>query len=184
MPAYGITLFGADRFGRRTIPGSEEVITENRRRRWLSGQKNFFHRTPNGVYDPITHFQVVTTLLDVIPNERFTAKQLVKLLEASNNTMSWDAVTIGRVLTDLHDSIELANGDNPAFQPIIAVRHWTGNHYYIADYPTAREVLARLADDLYKICEKEVEVEAAGRRSRRLGSPLSETPSLTRPIAG
>lgn len=174
----GLTM-GADRFG-ANLAGVAAIFTERRCRRWASGQKKFFHRPRNGAHDPLTQFHVLLALMEKTPNERFSAKQLTSELRASNKFFSWDAVTVGRIVTDFIDSIKLAYGDDARSRPILSARHWSGNYYFISDLPEAREILARLADDLYEACEETIEAEAAGTRVSRLDSPLGKMPSLHR----
>jgi len=175
----GLSLFGADRFGANTIAGFGAVITSRRIRRWATGQKKFFHRPRNGAHDPLTQFHVLMTLLEMKPNERFTARELTRHLQTHNDYFSWDPVTVGRIVMDFIGSIEAAYGTDTRWRPIVSSRHWAGNRYYVTDLVEGREILARLADDLYDACEKVVDAETAGSRVSRLASPLGELPSLT-----
>ena len=173
----GLTVSGPDRFGRQ-IAAFTTIITTPRVRRWVSGQRRYFHRPRNGAHDPMTQFHVLMAIMDLKPDERFTARELTLKLQISNDYFSWDAVTVGRILMDFIGAIELAYGTDTKSRPIIATRRWNGNGYYISSIPETREILARLADDLCDACDDVITEEARGRRVSRLSSPLGSLPSL------
>lgn len=166
-----------DRYGARSFPETEHLFTRRRLQRWSAGHERFFHRTKNGVNDPLTFYHVVHVLLTIRPNEWFTSRALVEYLVYTKPMLLWDAVTVGRVLGDLEDTFREVNGaENP---PIQSKRYWNGTHYALANNAEARTALVNLLDDLDRASEEFIAAEASTEGPpKRLISPLASCPSL------
>jgi hypothetical protein len=170
-------LRGTDIYGRISMAGSAPLITERQLRKITTGKNRLVHRAKNGINDPYTFFHLVEALLGVAPFQPFTAAQLVRYLNAERPSMTWDAVTVGRVLNDIRDNLVEAN-PNEQFQPISMLRDWSGVYYETVDYAPARAVLFRLINDLLAVCAEVQEAEASGEIARRTQSPLLACPSI------
>lgn len=161
-------------FGRNTIPGSKEVVTERRLRRSASGRKNFYHRSRNGVYDPLTYYRVLHTLMSIEPGQLFRTQELIAVLKIEHPQMVWDPTTVGRVVTDIADSLKEANG----ITPISFARRWNGMSYQMEADAEGRVALMNLLEDLHGLCEEELERESNGDFPKRVASPLERCASL------
>lgn len=164
-------------YGKRTIAGTTTQLPERRTRKWNDSATAFTHRTPNGVYDPYTFFQLVHELAMLEPNRPFNARMLADWLNAKRPSFIWDAVTVGRMLNDLMESFRDAL--NPDDQPLTTTKSWNGNRYQTVAHPGARAALFNLLDDLIQLCTQLQQAELLNARVKRLTSPLGTCPSLT-----
>jgi hypothetical protein len=178
LPAIAL-LEPSDAFGRTTIPGARPLITASRLRRFAHCRSNFYHRAKNGIHDPISFFHMLDALGQIKPGKAFTAAVLAKHLNETRQLLRWDSVVVGRMLNDL---IETWGEVNPGreFQPLTAVRRWSGREYTMTDFPEARAVLLAALEDLAKLGESACNAQDEGRRQDRLTSPLASLPSLRR----
>ena len=73
--------------------------------------RNWAYRANNGVYDALTYLQVLDTVLSIDPQIELRSKNLAKFLNDNKVMFYWDAITVGRVLTDLAESFEVMLGE-------------------------------------------------------------------------
>lgn len=168
-------------------PAVEKVIRANRRhlrslvgerrlRRITNGRKEYYHRSKNGIYDPITYFHIVD-VLSGLSGDTFRTREFIELLASGRTRLVWDATTVGRVLNDIAESLEAANG-----RPYISSsRRWNGMVYMVDQGPEAKAALLNLLDDLIILCDQLIELEEAGKAPPRLNSPLLSCPSVALP---
>ena len=78
-------------------------IPRHKRDKWTKEAQSLFHPTPNGRNDPLTHMLVVDTLMRLKPDQMIRAGKLRDILAQQRPQISWDAVTVGRVMTELAD---------------------------------------------------------------------------------
>ena len=172
-----VSVFPAENpYGKLTLSGMKTLASERRLRRIAHGRKEFYHRTKNGVYDPLTYFHVLDGLLEIIPGTLFKTDVFVNFLRDTRPQLVWDVVTVGRVINDMAESLQEVNGR----AAITSTRRWDGYHYAISEMPEDRTALIHLLDDLYKLCESLLEAEAEGRPPKRLNSPLQNCASVMR----
>lgn len=170
-----VAAFPADNpYGKLTIPGMKALASERRLRRVAHGRKEFFHRTKNGVYDPLTYFHILDALLELVPGRLFRTAEFVDYLDDTRPQLVWDTTTVGRVINDLAETFEEANKT----AAIDSARRWNGMIYAVSDQPEHRAAMIALLDDLYRLCETLIAAEAAGEAPKRLNSPLLQCPSV------
>jgi len=146
-----------------------------RLRRIAHGRKEFFHRAKNGVYDPITYFHIVDELRQM-NGEPFRTRDFVEILNNSRPQLAWDTTTVGRILNDIAETLQEANGA----VYISTARRWNGMIYAVTPNAEVRAALIHLLDDLMLLSERLVELERAGQAPSRLNSPLLACPSVAR----
>lgn len=177
-PAPTGILLRQDPFGRDTIPGVREWLTERRLRQITRARNHFIHRSPNGHRDPFSFWHLLDVLMAISPDYEWNSKQLADLLNTEKPRFSWDPVTVGRILGDIIESCEMANGQGLDVAPIIVRRNSAGKWYQMTNQPAGRRVLQNLLEDLAKLCDKLMETEMAGALPARTESPLLECPSV------
>lgn len=165
---------GADMYGRMTIAGMRTPVTSRRVRKIAQQNTQFIHRAKNGVYDPITFYHVVDTLLRLESGQEFRTSELLSHLTVTKPQIAWDATVVGRVMTDIAESLEEAYG----WTPIGYVKRWNGMTYDVLSGAEPRMALYRLLEDLTLLCEETVEQESRGIFEKRLNSPLNRCPSV------
>jgi hypothetical protein len=164
-----ISAFPADNpYGKLTIAGMKTLVSDRRLRRVAHGRKEFFHRTKNGVYDPLTYFHVLDALLELVPGKMFRTADFVAFLEATRDQMVWDTTTVGRVVNDIAETLQEANGR----AAIESARRWNGMIYSVTEEAEGRSAMVHLLDDLYKLAEDLIASEATGKAPKRINSPL------------
>lgn len=163
-----------DEIGKRSIPGMHEVASERRLRKFTHGRVNYFHKVKNGVYDPITYFHVVATLLEIVPGQEFWTRDLVMLLRNTRPLLIWDANTVGRVLADVTDNLN----ETYKPKPIEHAARWNGEMYFTQSNLQSRLALVRLLEDLIPVVEAWMEAEGKGQPPKRTRSPLLDCPSV------
>lgn len=170
-----LSVFPSDNpYGKRTIPGMKALASDRRLRKIASGRVHYFHRAKNGVYDPMTFFYVVNALLEVVPGTVWKTAAFVAHLQWTCDQLTWDAVTVGRVLADIAESVNEKSG----FKVLTPTRRWDGMYYDVNSNLETRAVLIRLLDDLIVLCDELREQESRGRAPVRLNTPLLKCPSL------
>lgn len=179
-PHTAVELLGNTRS--LTIPGSHELLSERRLRRWSKARHRLYHRPKNGAHDPISFFHLTEELLHIHPGTPFTAANLAEYLNKVRTQLLWDPVVVGRILNDLIESWNEAN-PVPEAQPLAQSRHWSGRRYTTAAHPEARAVLAATIDDLARRGEAYRDTIDAGLIVKRLTSPLVGLASLLIPAA-
>lgn len=166
---------GTDLYGRLTIDGMRDV-TSRRVRRATTLNANLYHRAKNGVYDPITYYHVADALARLDAGQEFRTQELMRHLRAVKPQIVWDATSLGRIVTDIAETLHETYG----FTPIGYTKRWNGMTYDIIAHPKARQALVRLVDDLARLGEKTVENELAGNYEKRIRSPLERCASVMR----
>lgn len=170
-----IPFDSSDRFGRRSIEGSNALLTNRRVKAWSKARNQFYHRVKNGIRDPFTFFHLVEELADIRTGHPFTAAELAEHLNRHRPVFTWDPVTVGRILNDLVESWQEAN-PGVRFQPLVSIRRWSGREYMTQDFPESRAVLMDLLDDLVILGDK---TGASRQQGPALDSPLTRCPSVT-----
>jgi hypothetical protein len=161
-------------FGRRTITGMEPYVTNAMMRRHASQEMTIAHRPRNGINDPVTFYHIIDALLQVQPGVLFRTVDLMKFLNEYKTQLSWDATTVGRVVTDIALSLHESYGR----KPIDYVRRWNGMTYMVQEHPEFRVMVTRLWEDMAKVALEWVEAEGNGEQPQRLHSPLTSCPSM------
>lgn len=163
--------------GRNVIAGLAPHMGTRRVRKLRSNRRSLVPRPANGIHDPITFYHVLDALLGLIPGETFRAVDFVEYLRTSRTSMIWDPTTVGRVINDIAESLELAN----ASRPIEVFRRWDGANYMMSDRLEDRIAMENLLDDLEILSRETLQGAAEGRRQKRLESPMRTCPSVTLP---
>lgn len=163
---------------RETIPGNAAIVTAKRMRAIKEGRAEFYHRPKNGIYDPVTFYHILDAVLEMEPARFFRTGEFIET-ELQNHMMAWDSTTVGRVLTDMAESLHDAN----ATWPIIAARRWNGMTYAVSRDLEDRAALENLLEDLGQLCEALIAEEKEGITPRRLESPLYSCNSVRAPAA-
>ena len=163
-----------NQFGKQSIPGMKAYTGERRLRKVAHARLNLFHRAKNGVYDPITYFHVVDTLIEIVPGHTFQTRDMVDLLNQTRPLLVWDAPTVGRVLADLADTLNEVNGA----KIISSARRWDGMIYSTPTNLEARVAMVHLLDDLIRLTSTVIEAEKRGEAPKRINSPLRDCPSV------
>ena len=170
-----LTTFGPeDQYGRVSIEGMRSLAGERRLRRIAHGRKEFFHRTKNGVYDPITYFHLIDALLEVTPGLIFRTADLTQHLNETHPQLVWDTTSVGRVISDIAETLEEVNGS----RAIEFARRWNGMIYSVTADAEGRQALMNLMDDLYVLCEEMIQQEKNAHPPKRTDSPLLRCPSV------
>ena len=157
--------------GRSNVP---QLLTTHRVRRIRSARKNLVHITKNGAYDPLTYFHVLDMLLDILPGETFRTRDLLPMLGERQKAFAWDAVTVGRVVSDMAETLS----DSLGYKAIATNRRFDGLWFDISVHEEARAAMERLLEDLEILAREEIEQEVLGKPSKRLASPLERCPSV------
>lgn len=165
---------GQDLYGRLTIPGMRSSVTARRARKATTFDGHFVHRAKNGVYDPLTYYHIVDTLLRLDAGQEFRTSELLQHLKATKPQLVWDATVVGRVMTDIAESLHESYG----WTPVGYVKRWNGMTYDVLSGTEPRTALLRLLEDLVLLCEETIETEISGVVSKRIDSPLIHCPSI------
>jgi len=155
------TFAATDTHGRRSIPGMHDVISADKERAIKKG-KTLFPKPRNSYSDPYTYYHVTDILLWLVPGEMVKTKELVTALEG--RPLTFDPITVGRVIADIAESLELSNGKSG----IQSHRWWDGVRYWTTADIEDRAALEHLLEDLRILCD----VPTDGH------SPLRRCPSL------
>jgi hypothetical protein len=122
---------------------------------------------------------VVDALMNIDPFIELRAKNLVIFLNDRYPQMIFDAVTVGKVLNDIHDSHEEVAGKGNGF--LERGRDHNGYFYLIhQNLDTAKTIFA-LRDDLQRLFLNEKAERKSGMRPKYRGSPLLECVSMRGP---
>ena len=148
--------------------------TSRRSGRWKVS-RGWSYRTPNGVEDPFTYMLVLDTLMRMDDQIELRANKMVKWLDFVAPQLSWDAITVGRVLSDLADTLQMLPNEDQPF--LVGGRDYLGRFYRLFPTPANQELLWNLRDDLQRLSEIEMIVRGRGDKTNFMGSPLLECPS-------
>jgi hypothetical protein len=143
--------------------------------RWVESLR-WHYPTPNGQQDPLTYMFVLDLLMNMDPSIELRASEAVKWLSVHRNAFTWDAVTVGKVISDLCDNIEEVAGKGNGL--LERGRDWRGVFYVFHRSFRCVPVCWALRDDLQRLAEHEVSERRAGRKTDFMGSPLVECPSV------
>ena len=161
-------------YGRETLPGVKAFTTTQKLRKIASARKELYHRTKNGIFDPVTYFHILDALLELVPGETFQTRDFVAYLSSTRDQLVWDTTTVGRVVNDIADNLEEANG----VKVIDSARRWNGMLYSIRSDAESRAALYHLLDDLLRLSKEFIERENRGEAPKRIDSPLLSCPSV------
>ena len=142
--------------------------------RWDSSA-HWSYRMVNGCYDPMTYMFILDTIMNIDPDLELRANKLVEYLATRPYQMVWDAVTVGKVLSDLCDTFEDVLGAKMGL--LERGKDYKGNFYRIHRNPATADLAIRLREDLYKASEAAMADWNAGKRQPLLASPLLECPA-------
>jgi hypothetical protein len=167
-----------DEFARATVAGAAEWLTARRQRGITHTRNTFVHRVPNGHRDPLSFWHVVDALLNIDPLLEFSSKQLADWLNQHRPEFIWDAVTVGRILADIAESCELANGQALDNTALLVRKTSSGTWYQTTNETAGYRVLLNLLEDLEKLGEQWLTAETRGTLPKRYDSPLLDCPSV------
>lgn len=165
---------GENAYGRLSIPGVRTLAGPRKLKRCQWANNNFLHRAKNGVYDPISYYHVLDEIMQLTPYQDFRTVDLIYRLDETKPQLIWDAVSVGRILTDIVENLH----DAYDAWPIAMGRRWNGMTYAVSGLPESRVMLHRLHDDLYALCEETLKEESRGVFTKRTASPLNRCPSV------
>jgi len=157
---------------------SDQRLPKRQEARWISSV-TWHYPTPNGQQDPLTYMLVLDLLMNMDPSGELRASEAVKWLTLHRNSFTWDAVTVGKVISDLCDEIEDVVGKGNGL--IERGRDWKGTFYVFHRSFRSTPLVWALRDDLWRLAEHEVSERRAGRKTDFMGSPLQECPSVRGP---
>jgi hypothetical protein len=143
--------------------------------RW-EASTHWAYSTPNGCYDPLTYLFVLDTVINIDADIELRANKLAEYLSRQPYRMTWDAVTVGKVLNDLREAFEDVLGAKSGL--LERGRDWNGAFYRIHRNPATAKVAQALREDLYRLAAAEIDLRKAGKRSSLLASPLLECASV------
>jgi hypothetical protein len=154
---------------------SEGFLGTRERQRWESSE-HWAYPTPNGCYDPLTYLFILDTIMNIDADIELRAGKLADYLATMDYRMTWDAVTVGKVLSDLCDAFEDVLGVKSGL--LERGRDWKGAFYRLHRNPTTARRAQMLRKDLYYLAKTEMDVRNKGGRSPGLASPLLECASV------
>jgi len=171
---------------RRPFGGQEEIQTGGepwmgamlgvrQAARWQTS-RGWSYRVPNGQYDPMTYLYVVDAVANIDPSIELRAGKLAEWLNRTATQLRWDAVTVGKVLSDLCDAFEDVLGAKLGL--LERGKDYRGTFYLIHGGPGVVRVLVELREDLMRATEEEMAALARGHHPARLVSPLLECKSV------
>jgi hypothetical protein len=151
------------------VPGTRQ------RARWLAST-HFSYPTPNGIECPMTYMLVLDALMNIDPFIELRAKNLVLYLTETYPQLSWDSVTVGRVVSDFCDNFEDVLGVKNGL--LERSRDHNGWFYLLHQSPETARLAFLLRDDLFRLTEVEIASRKQGRKTDFKGSPLLECVSV------
>jgi hypothetical protein len=155
------------------VPGTK--IGVRQRMRWEQST-HWTYRQPNGQYDPLTYLHVLDEVANINPDIELRSKNLAEWLNRARDQFVWDAVTVGKVLSDLCEAFEGKLGEHNGL--LERGKDFKGAFYRIHHVPAAAELYIRLREDLMRLSEIEMAERGRGNRPPRLVSPLLECASV------
>ncbi len=156
--------------GHRTLAGFDSVLTTDRKRR-IKRAKKLTARPKNRLNDPLSYLHVLEAILQIdTANDPFSARDLVELLDIYKPMIRWDTVTVGRIVSDIAESLTLKLND-PATLAIQVIAKNHRSTYLLWSHLRARTVMEDLLSDLLNLCETHFEVP-------RQSNPLAYCPTV------
>lgn len=171
---------------RRPFSGQEDIETGSapwmgaelgvrQAARWQAS-RGWAYRVPNGQYDPMTYLYVLDALVNIEPSIELRASKLAEWLNRTQVQLRWDAVTVGKVLSDLCEAFEDKLGAKNGL--LERGKDYRGTFYLIHSSPEVVKLLVALREDLMKATDEEMAALSRGYHPARLVSPLLECPSV------
>jgi hypothetical protein len=142
--------------------------------RWMAAT-HFAYRVPNGHNDPLSQFLVLYHLMNTDTEMELRSKPLTDWLENNATQLHWDAITVGKILSDLQTSFEAVLGEKQGI--LIAGRDGLGVFYHFGMTPGAIRLAYKVLDDLYRLARLATRSPSSVAPERHV-SPLLECPSL------
>jgi hypothetical protein len=175
-PSLSPLLLKDDLYGRRSIVGMRDYVTNAVMRHRTTDDLYMNHVPKNGINDPITFYHIVDALLFVQPETPFRTVDFMEVLNARKRNIAWDATTVGRVLTDIAVSLHESYGN----KPLDYVRRYNGMTYSVRAHPEFRVMVLRLLEDLRILGNQLIEEERRGEAPARQMTPMARCPSVAR----
>jgi len=179
MPRPRRPFSGMEEINPTAVPWMEDespgVLGTRQRMRWESSTR-WAYSTPNGCYDPLTYLFVLDMVMNIDPDVELRSIKAAEYLRTLDYRMTWDAVTVGKVLSDLCDAFEDLLGKKTGL--LERGRDWKGSFYRIHRNPETGLAAQRLREDLYQSAADEITLRQTKRRHDHLVSPLLECASL------
>lgn len=145
------------------------------RLRW-DASTHWGYRTPNGQYDPLTFLFVLDAVAGIDPDIELRSGNLAAFLRDESPSLSWDPVTVGKVLSDICEAFEdVLSAKNGILE---RGKDYRGSFFRVHHNPATAELYQQVRKDLMRLAEFEISARAAGIRPPRLVSPLLECGSL------
>lgn len=159
-----------DPYGKLVHEGRAGLFTERRLRAIRRNNKNFYRRPKNGLYDPMTYYHVVDILCQLPYHDDFDATSLTEILNMHKKQFEWDSRTVGRILSDLHESLQFASP--PGQEPIRKVNHSRHIWYTIQRFPHTAVMLVDTLMDLAVLVESKEHRYSYDWMKKAAASPL------------
>ena len=157
------------------IDESVGALGTRQRRRWEASR--FWHYAmANGQYDPLTFLYVLDQVAHIDPDIELRAVKFAPWLSEHCPALVFDAVTVGKVLSDLCEAFEDVLGAKNGL--LERNRDWKGTFYVIHRNPDTATLYWKAREDLMRLVDVEMDARKSGQRPERLASPLLECPSL------
>lgn len=154
-----------DMHGKQSLTSMNGLVTKDRWKAIKTSAWQLAPKSKNGLNDPFTYYHVLDGLLNVVADEFFRTREFVDSLLP--RPLDFDAMTVGRVIADISESLYLANGR----RAMSSTRQWDGMRHLISPQAEDRKAMENLLEDLYLLCKAE--------SKKRHESPLYECSSVT-----
>ncbi len=151
-------FLATDVHGQRSITGMATFYTRERLQR-IRRAKKLTARPRNRLTDLLSYLHVLDELLGINHGiDFFTASDLVEQLDANKPMIQWDTVTVGKIVNDIAESIELQTGER-----LLDNTRKNGRSEYLMHMGNPlRIAMAILLDDLLALHEAGFEVPSGG----------------------
>lgn len=146
-----------------------------RERRW-SASRHWSYPHKAGYQDPMAVMFVLDALLGIDPQVELRAAALSRYLNGQELSLSFDPVTTGRILADLHDGFAEVHGEKHGL--LLRGRDWQGTFYVLNHNQDTIRTAWAVRDYLYGVTQAEIGVRRSGGKTDFMGSPLNECPVL------
>jgi len=155
------TYAANDTHGRNTIPGGVAIVTAKRVKE-IKENRLRYPKPKNKYSDPYTYWHILDVVLSIRSGDIWKTGEVTKLL--ADRPITFDNITVGRVIRDISESLEMANGR----RPISWNRWWDGARYWVSDEPEDRAAMEHLLDDLAILMDKDTDQYSPLRRCASL----------------
>jgi len=147
-----------------------------RQRTRFDQSQHMTHRVANGCYDPLSIMLVLDVLANIDPDIELRARALTEFLNQARPQFLWDSVTVGKVLSDIHDQFEDVLGAKNGI--LERGKDYRGHFYLIHRSVGAAKLFVTVHEALLVAANTEIATRANRRPVERTISPLSEIPAL------